>query len=83
MAALASILPAAHAGRFPNERLLEADGPGRVGAAFAFLTSDEREVLELCFSASCTPAQISRALQMPLGAIKARIGRGLFGFFTP
>ncbi len=52
----------------------------RAQTALAFITSDERDVLELCFSAGCPPAEISRQLQIPLGAIKAQLDRGLFGF---
>ncbi len=40
----------------------------------AFITSDEREVLEVCFSSECT-----RKLHIPLTEIEARMGRGLFG----
>ncbi len=81
MSAPASLLPDALAERFLNRRMFEADRPGRVRAALALVTSDEREALELCFFANRTPAEISTRLQMPLGEIEARIGRGLFGFF--
>ncbi len=55
-------------------------GRDRAQTALAFITSDERDVLELCFSAGCPAAEISRKLQIPLGAIKAQLDRGLFGF---
>lgn len=81
MAALASLFPDARSERFPTKRPLELDERGRVRAALAFITSGEREVLEFYFSADCTPAEISQKLQMPLSAIEARIGRGLFAVF--
>jgi len=52
----------------------------RVQAALAFITSDERDVLELCFSSGYPAAEISRKLRVPLDAIKAQLDRGLFGF---
>ena len=60
--------------------MLDDNQLDRAGAALAFITREEREVLELCFSGECTSAEITAKLQMPLGVIKARLGRGLFGF---
>lgn len=77
---MAPPLPNARAARLPHRRPFENDESNRAGVALAYITRGEREALELCFSADCTPAQISGTLHIPLGAIKAQISRGLFGF---
>lgn len=80
MAASASLSPDERRERYPNLRMLDDNQLGRAGAVLAFITREEREVLELCFSGECTSSDITAKLQMPLGAIKAHLGRGLFGF---
>lgn len=80
MTALASLSPDARAPpRSSDRRLREANQRGQLGAASAFITREEREVLEFYFSGECS-ADITTRLGMPLGAIKAHFGRGLFGF---
>lgn len=71
MAALASPPRLAPVRPLPAKGRRQMGERDRAQTALAFITSDERDVLELCFSAGCPPAEISRKLQIPLGAIKA------------
>lgn len=80
MAALASPTRLARMRPLPSNGQRQIRERDRVQTALAFITSDERDVLELCFSAGCPVAEISRKLQIPLGAIEAQLDRGLFGF---
>ena len=80
MAALASPPRLAPVRPLPAKGRRQMRERDRAQTALAFITSDERDVLELYFSACYPPAEISRKLQVPLGAIKAQLDRGLFGF---
>lgn len=80
MAALAAPNHLARVRPLPAKGRRQMGERDRGQTALAFITSDERDVLELYFSAGCPTAEISRKLQIPLGAIKALLDRGLFGF---
>ena len=61
----------------PDERVIQSDEQTRVKAALALISQHQREALELAFFGAMTQMQIAKALQVPLGTVKARIRRGL------
>lgn len=63
----------------PVDRRDLSEVPDRtvVREALAALSSDQRAVLELSYFEGLSSSEISRRLDIPLGTVKSRIGRGL------
>lgn len=53
------------------------DDQGRVRAALAQVSADQRQAIELAFFNDFTHEEIAERLSTPLGTVKARIRRGL------
>lgn len=61
----------------PDYSLMQREERMQVKAALALLSQHQREALELAFFSAMTHIEISNALRIPLGTVKARIRRGL------
>jgi RNA polymerase sigma-70 factor (ECF subfamily) len=56
---------------------LDAEQSALVRSAMATLPKDQQQAIELAFFAGLSHPEIAKALEQPLGTIKARIRRGL------
>jgi len=61
----------------PDTNMMQREERKRVKAALARLSHQQREAVELAFFHAMTHLEISAALKVPLGTVKARIRRGL------
>jgi RNA polymerase sigma-70 factor, ECF subfamily len=60
-----------------SEQLSGEERAGRIRAALADLSPDQRQVIDLAFFAGLSQSEIAARLEQPLGTIKARIRRGM------
>jgi RNA polymerase sigma-70 factor (ECF subfamily) len=60
-----------------SDHLHGEERAGRIRAALADLSPDQRQAIELAFFAGLTQSEIAERLAQPLGTIKARIRRGM------
>jgi len=60
-----------------SEQLHGEERAGRIRAALADLSPDQRQAIELAFFAGLSQGEIAARLEQPLGTIKARIRRGM------
>ncbi|WP_417488196.1 sigma-70 family RNA polymerase sigma factor [Maricaulis sp.] len=51
----------------------QADAADSVGSALEELSADQRQVVELAFTAGLTHSEIAERLELPLGTVKSRI----------
>jgi RNA polymerase sigma-70 factor, ECF subfamily len=60
-----------------SEQLHGEERAGRIRAALADLSPDQRQAIEMAFFAGLTQSEIAARLEQPIGTIKARIRRGM------